>query len=327
MMRDEVGVTPRVPISVSHGRHHAFPGFVITASGTYLAAYRDADDHYVRVSERSLDDRGVIRMHASADGGGTWSASSVLQDDGYLDSRDPALTVLASGALLLSYFTYDDTVVHAYVRRSADEGATWDAAVEIAHPFATGSAVCAPIVELVDGTLLAPLFGRFEGDPDISSVVSASRDGGRHWQPLATIATGGGLQWTEPNLAVLSDGTVLCLIRQNAHPRRIHLSSSPDAGRTWTAPIAVFDGNGRPAVLPLDDGRLVMIYRANDGPTVARVSATQGSDWSAPILVDDTGVSTYAQMAQASDGTVPFVYSVESGRTESEVFLGRLVVR
>ena len=327
-MRSDVAVSvrhdPRVAINRRDGRHYAFPGFVVNARGEFLVAYRDADDHYVRASEVDQRDRGVIRLQRSTDGGKTWGPPIVIQDDGIDDSRDPALALLANGDIVLSYFIYAGEIVSSFVRMSSDHGATWGPASEVAHGFAVGSAVCAPVVELPGGDLLIPLFGRFRGEADISSTVSRSVDGGASWSHLATIATGGGMQWTEPNLVVLSTGSVLCLIRQNATPRSIYVSTSDDAGVSWSDPAPVFEGNGRPAIIEPEEGCLVTMYRSPSGQTVCRVSVTQGRTWGHEILVDDTGVYDYAQMARSPEGPIYCAYAVELSRSESNVFMKRL---
>ena len=314
------------PVSAGHGRHHAFPGFVIAADGGYLAAYRDADDHYVRASASARSDRGVIALRRSDDAGRTWGASVVIQDDGQHDSRDPALALLADGSVMMSYFVYAGDIVSSYVRRSRDHGLTWDAPVAVAHPFETGSAVCAPVVELGEGTLLLPLFGRFVGEADISSVVVRSCDHGATWAPLATVATGGGLQWTEPNLVVRADGSLLCLIRQNAAPRWIHACVSDDGGETWTTPVPVIEGNGRPACSVLPEGGVLTVYRAPDGATAFRTSPDGSGGWRDAGVLDAEPMSTYAQMVAESDGSVAVVYALEQDRYHSEVFFNRLVV-
>lgn len=315
---------PRVAINVRDGRHYAFPGFAINARGEFLAAYRDADDHYVRSSDMDQRDRGVIRLQRSTDAGATWGASVVVQDDGIDDSRDPSLSLLAHGDLVLSYFVYAGENVSSFVRTSSDHGATWAPATEVAHGFAVGSAVCAPVVELPQGDLLVPLFGRFRGESDISCSVSRSRDGGRSWEHLGVVATGGGMQWTEPNLVVLSGGSVLCLIRQNAPPKRIYASISDDGGVTWSDPNPVFEGNGRPAVIEPEEGCVVAVYRAPSGHTACRTSLSQGRSWGPETLIDDTGTYDYAQMARHPAGSIYCVYAVELSRAESNVFMKRL---
>jgi hypothetical protein len=255
------------------------------------------------------------------DRGNTWSPSVVIQDDGLDDSRDPALAVLASGQLVLSFFVYAGDIVTSFVRISLDHGDTWGPAVEVAHGYATGSAVCAPVVELGDGALLLPLFGRFADEADISCSVSRSDDGGASWRHLATIATGGGLQWTEPNLVVLSGGSVLCLIRQNASPRHLFASRSLDGGASWTVPEEAFEGSGRPAVLQAADGTVVVAYRSPAGYTVCRHSADSGATWGQEILVDATGTYNYGQMAIGPERSIALAYAVELNRSESNVFL------
>ena len=313
------------PVSDGHGRHHAFPGFVIAADGGYLAAYRDADDHYVCASASARSDRGVIALRRSDDAGRTWGAPVVIQDDGQHDSRDPALALLADGSVVMSYFVYAGEVVSSYVRRSRDHGLSWDAPVAVAHPFETGSAVCGPVVEFGAGTLLLPLFGRFAGEADISSVVVRSDDGGASWSPLATVATGGGLQWTEPNLVVRSDGSLLCLIRQNAAPRAIHACVSDDGGETWSTPVSVIEGNGRPACIVLPEGDVLTIYRAPGGATSFRTSPDGVGGWREAGVLDAEPMSTYAQMVLEQGGSVAVVYALEQDRYRSAVRFHRLV--
>ncbi len=129
----------------------------------------------------------------------------MIQDDGHHDSRDPALALLADGSVMMSSFAHDGDIVSSYVRRSRDHGLSWDAPVAVAHPFETGSAVCAPVVGLGEGILLSPLFGRFVGEADTSSVVVRSCDHGATWTTLLPVIEGNG----RPPCIVLPEGGVL----------------------------------------------------------------------------------------------------------------------
>jgi hypothetical protein len=275
------------------GRLAHFPDLIALGPGRLLATYREGEGHLSR--------DGRIMIVASQDGGQTWSPPRIAVD-GPFDDRDPKLTRLADGTVLLSYFVIDwttrprHTVVGTYVRRSADDDASWSEPVRVgsrleggeptgepttepaAEPTSgpttepAGELACEPvgepgwaathgsIVELPDGDLLAPLYGATMSGAWQRATAVRSRDGGRTWPAETEVTLGAvdGIHFQEPSLLVLPDGEVVALIRTTAG--YAYLSRSFDGGRRWTAAAPTDLPASSHHLLPVTGGGVLVTY-------------------------------------------------------------------
>jgi len=248
---------------------------------------------------------GQIRWTESADGGTTWSEPRVLIDTP-ADDRDPQITQLRDGNLLLTWFQtewagYPDvaaTITGTYVARSADGGQTWSDPVLVESSMSCGcgprsgaynlgwSAESGEVVELDDGDLLIPLYGtRPDAALGRASVVR-STDGGRTWplenEVMLPAPPGVGLSETE--VAVLPGGRVTAVIRPGL------VSDSFDGGRTWTVATPVPWSMQAPDLLTLPGGKVLLTYGGNDygsnEPVIGRLlRRTQTWTDTSPVLL------------------------------------------
>jgi len=96
------------------------------------------------------------------------------------------------------------------------------------------------IVPLEDGSWVSTISLRFAGDELETTVAVASRDEGRHWRYLSTIAgpadtPGAGEGFDEPCLLPLDSGELLCISRVGSGADQpLARSYSADGGRTWS---------------------------------------------------------------------------------------------
>jgi len=79
---------------VDDAAYNSFPGLV-KVGDNLLCAYRVGSAH------TGVD--GVIKISSSADGGLTWGTGTTILSNATYDVRDPSLTVLASGRVVLIF--------------------------------------------------------------------------------------------------------------------------------------------------------------------------------------------------------------------------------
>ena len=313
-------------VIVGDQNYNAFPGLVKLQNGTLLVVYRKGKFH--------VTDRGAIVLKKSTDGGSTWSTESSVIDHPTFDLRDPNITLLSDGTLIVNYFKYDisarSTIRNGLnVIHSTDDGETWDKPIEVGTGLFV--ATSAPILELPDGDLLLAYYGNHEGGRYPSAFVIRSADGGRSWSNKTTIGNGieDNKPYQEPNLLLLKTGGVLATIRSDGFFPNIHTSISNDLGKTWAQPSSAFRGSGTPSTLLLKSGLIITAYRSkigrNLGLPALRVSKDDGVSWTPnteEIIIDrHTGPMMYASLVQISDKSIAAVYGMEDGKTRSEIRL------
>jgi hypothetical protein len=125
------------------------------------------------------------------------------------------------------------------------------------------------VVELPKGGLLAILYGfRLRPDrtplPKYSSWCVRSGDQGRTWAFQGVIGGTGDpplAGYTEPDVTVLPDGTLLAALRTEcARPGPLYVSRSQDEGKTWSVPEQAAPFGVLPRLLTLKNGVTVMAF-------------------------------------------------------------------
>jgi len=151
--------------------------------------------YLMAVDAKNVDSGELMR---TADGGRTWDVvkvtrrvNSVLPDGSFLT------WAVENGRLLL--------------RRSRDEGQTWESLGDGLGPVASG-AQTGPIVQLRDGSLVWPIG---QARPGVNHVTYAHRstDDGKTWSQGYPICPTG-----EPSVIELASGRLLAVVRNNLEP-------------------------------------------------------------------------------------------------------------
>jgi len=80
---------------VNDSYYNAFPGMTMLDDHTLIVVYRKGTSH--------CSDKGTIVKRTSSDLGKTWSSESTVYSDDTYDVRDPSITKLSGGALIISF--------------------------------------------------------------------------------------------------------------------------------------------------------------------------------------------------------------------------------
>lgn len=297
-----------------------WPKLALLPDGTIVAAVYNQPVHGLRP--------GDVDLHASTDGGLTWSRRSTATKHHGASARfNHAIGVAPSGDLLVvsGGWDYDGpgpkdtykkkTLLRPTTSRSSDGGRTWT----ISHHFPAG----------VDGMTLVP-FGSIQTGADGALRVAAfsynqkvkprvdmcytivSRDGGKTWTAGSVL---GQPDANETDLLHLGAGRWLAAARnlgrndERGHSTDIY-ASDDDAG-TWRRIATPTEANQHPGdLLRLADGRVLFAFgdrRPGHFGIGVKISADQGRTWTATtplatgVLTRDSG---YPSSVQLKDGTI-----------------------
>jgi hypothetical protein len=305
--------------------HDAFPGLTQMSDGRLILVYRLGTSH--------VGDKGSIKYRLSNGLGRTWESAVNLYTDATFDVRDPSITRLWSGRLLLTFQKYDHTgpapiTDGGYTTYSDDMGVTWSTPVAVNSGLTDWSySAYGPPVQLPDGSLRLCGYGEDTGDTFHTSVISTSTDQGESWGGEVVIADGqaASRHYSEPQLVRLLDGTLYVTMRSDT-ASQIWASVSTDDGATWGAAASKFSGSGKPALVRLADGLLVCIYRKLTTNDVAyRTSTDDGATWSSETVlytVGGTNIMVYAAPYELADagGVLAVAWGVENAAlTDSDL--------
>lgn len=297
--------------------YFGFPGIVQLANGDLIVTAMQSTD------EQTTRD-GKIVGRRSTDGGATWGTTFTIADTSN-DLRDSEIALLSDGTLIVSFceFTSSGSVNRAKVVRSTDGGTTWSGLISVTTTMVWDFPT-AKVVELDSGRLLLPVYGKYTGDTLTSAVLCYSDDSGLTWDELTVMIDGDawGRDAEEPYLCLdRTNGHLWCGIRSDTATDGIYLIESSDSGATWTTPVRLFNGSGRPSVHMTDQRILAIDYRDTDASQVhgLRFSGDRGQSWSAASRVNSSVLMSYGSWISLPDGRLGLVFAVEQSGTRGDV--------
>lgn len=320
------------------GGYEGFPSVCLTANNLLLVSFYAGRGH-MDWPDPELPNRGRICVLQSSDFGRTWSEPRTIIDS-EAGERDPSLAVLSDGTVICSYFQtvwYErGRVCEVRTIRSFDNGQTWETkpanvpspwftdaqkakvirqagpvskSASHEHPieeeFAAINATTVPVTELSSGDLLLPIYGHQTGTK-YQCGVARSTDGGATWSSTHLIPDSEHL--TEPDIAELQDGRLLCVMRaEMSH------SFSTDGGRTWSpAGTGLLPrGHATDLLLTREGVLLCGIREQPHSRTGVLISTDFGKSWSSPRMIGFAG-GAYPSFTELPDGRIFCVYYQEA---------------
>lgn len=297
--------------------YFGFPGIVQLANGDLIVTAMQASD------EATTRD-GKIVGRRSTDDGATWGTTFTIADTAN-DLRDSEIALLSDGTLIVSFceYTTAGSLNRAKVVRSTDDGATWSSLISVTTTMQWDFPT-AKVVELASGRLLLPVYGLYTGDTLTNAVVCYSDDAGLTWSELAVMIDGDvwGRDAQEPYLCLdKTNGHLWCGIRSDTSTDGIYLIESSNGGTTWTTPVRLFNGSGRPSLYMTDQRILAIDYRDTDASQVhgLRFSLDRGTSWSTASRVNSGALMSYGSWLSLPDGRLGLVFAVEQSGTRGDV--------
>ena len=286
-------------------RYLSFPGMVQLPGGEIVLAYRDGRAMPGTRSHGTEGDLVLMRFS-----GGRWSEPEVLYcHEGDVEEMGCGdLTRLRDGTILLWSRQWDDAQRRTHevsLARSTDGGRTFEPRrpVRLAI-FPNGWAPYGKVIELPGGALVQGAYGVRRAGERSSAACLVSDDGGESWSLRAWIAQGAGgrgLNYYEPFIYALPDGTLYALLRTNG---TFHATRSPDEGCAWSPPEPAFRGMAC-AGLVLSSGALLVAYRgiheAHPDRNTENVTKREGRLYC--FRVSDDGGATWGPEGVIDDGT------------------------
>jgi sialidase-1 len=266
------------------GRYCSFP-HIIKINNKLIAVFRRASNFSVQAALKGThthhDPDSEICLIESHDSGLSWDEKTfqVVYKSEY-GVNDPSLTLLRDGTLLLRFVALKITksleldhfpkkifshraehglvseVVNNLLLSSVDNGTTWNYHSEIKCDHIGPSCSRDPLIELEDGSLIAPVY---TGAPQRSDISWSLRsfDKGLTWGEPSIIGIDEngkfserhGINYNETSLLSMGNGELLALVRgdETFHTTdefmpvggmgKLHLSRSYNGGMNWSNPV------------------------------------------------------------------------------------------
>ena len=310
-----------------------FPGLTRAANGDLLVSF---------CTQFDCQPGGEAFLLRSSDEGLTWSKPVSMvrskKSDGCIN-LSVGLTTLKDGTVLYPCCDtkitrkWDQHEADLLIPRSHDHGATWSDPVpigaDVIEPFAYGK-----IIELRNGDLLCPIWGKRLCEEAWRTGLVRSRDGGHTWGEHVTIGYDPHTRipspqdevvhcagFNEATLVELPDGRVLAVLRQQGVGetlRQLFQSLSCDGGHTWSMPQPMPLWGTSPSLHLTGSGLLLLGYRNHVGNPQGLAAAGVGislsedfgATWPEHRLLDDPQGYPYQHEFEAG---YPAFLDVEGG--------------
>lgn len=337
----------------------SFPHVVRLPNGELAVSFRRAGERSANAAREGVathhDPDSSIQMIVSSDQGRTWPvAKRRTVYKGPYGVNDPALTVLRDGSIVIRFVALEickssavrkppakifshrtehglvTTVKGNLFLQSKNNGKTWQKIGFDIVPAIGPACSRDPMIEMQDGSWLAPVYTGAPQRSDIAWVVR-SFDRGKHWcEPIRIMSDEAGrfsqlhgLNFNEASLIDLGKGRMLAMVRADGafHTSdnefmpvggvgELHCADSFDSGLSWSVPRRTGLWGQPGSLLALSNGDLLCTYGYRRRPFGVRaaISKDHGATW------DSAGEIAIRNDCPTWDCGYPFSIELSSGQ-------------
>jgi photosystem II stability/assembly factor-like uncharacterized protein len=170
------------------------------------------------------------------------------------------------------------------------------------------------ILDSLDGGLLASMYGTFQGEKSSRVILAQSRDKGRTWSYLSTIAQAkerwpgmGNDGACEPGIVRLADGRLFCIMRTGSDGL-MYQTWSADDGKSWEKPVPSGVKGVDPQLRLMENGVLACSY-GRPGPVTLMFSRDgTGKTWSNITPIFNEMSTRYTGLIEVAPNRLLLVY-------------------
>jgi len=258
---------------------------------------------------------------------GKWSAPAEVATGTGADGKqtacfNPVLFQPKGGPLLLFYKSGGHPQGWAaFLKTSADNGATWSQAAALPEGF-VGPVKNKP-VQLADGSLLCGSSIETRELPSKWRVqFERTPDFGKTWTKTGFLNDGVTISAIQPSILFLGGEKLLALGR--TRQSKLFQITSDDSGRTWSEMklIALPNPNSGTDAVTLRDGRHLLVYNhtAKGRSPLNLALSRDGVTWEAALTLEsEPGEYSYPAIIQTADGLVHITYTWKRQRVRHRV--------
>ncbi len=327
-------IETRIVAKSSDKEYFVFPSVCKLYSGELVCVF------YLGTGNVSPD--GHIAAVRSSDEGRSWSLPEIIIDTP-LDDRDPSIMQTKTGRVIVTFFVYDGNKDSREARTSPR--VHWAYSDDNARTFCKPlpleidwlwTATSDEVLELPDGTLVMPIYGRKRGDIGDRAAVVFSKDNGQTWGNEATIAydSSGRVDFQEPALVRLPSGKIICSLRTTNAGFHAYQCESTDGGITWSDPRDTFLHGHAAGLLYHSSGLVFQAYRSWSEKWkvrgVAGIFAHPDKPWDPTREFDITvvrGDVGYPSSVELLDGSIFCVYYCRERRTIEAAVISKSAIQ